>query len=89
MVERGGLLWNPGRNMELGGKKTEMNRHLVNLPGLEGKVEAALVWQANGPELALWREEQDSWVPLTLTLERGKGEMGNLQVSLGDLFSFP
>lgn len=29
-------------DVELGGKKMKMNSHLVNLPGLEGKWEAAL-----------------------------------------------
>lgn len=47
-----------------------VNTRLVNLPGLEGKREAALVWWAKGPELALWREEQDNWVLVTLTVER-------------------
>ena len=36
-------------------------------------------WWAKGQELALWREP-DTWVPLTLPVERDKGEMGNLQV---------
>lgn len=60
--------------MELGGKKVGVNTHLVNLPGLEGKQEAALVWRAKGPELALWREEQNNWVLVTHCGEReGRG----------------
>ena len=67
--------------MELGGKIMETNSHLLNLPGLEA-------WQANGRELGVWREEQDRWVPLTLTVEREEREGSNLQVSLGALFTF-
>ena len=36
-------------------------------------------WWAKGQELALWRQ-WDTWVPLTLPVERDKGEMGSLQV---------
>ena len=36
-------------------------------------------WWAKAQELALWGE-LDTWVPLTLTVEGDKAEMGNLRV---------
>lgn len=79
----------PGPGCRAGREKMKMNSHLVDFLALRASGRQLWVWQANGPELALWREEQYNGGPLTLTVERGKGEMGNLQVSLRALFSFP
>lgn len=78
-AEGGGLLRSPGLGLELGGEEMEVNSCLVNLPGLEGEREAALGLAGKCQEVAVCREEQDSWAPLALTVERA-GRDGKLSL---------